>query len=200
MNTELLQRISRIYSSIGDVEEADPNKLKAAVISTNEITAVFQNFRGGLTNAKLSNLVHILIGNIANLHDHLRKWAKDNGKDKEKVTEAFTQSLELKIIQDLSNNDKHGYPPHESKSGKYPQLVKIKCIMQLKTQAKKGSTSGMTLGADGVPKFFGDGTAKAIITGDVVDNKNNRIGDLHKIATKAVEAWEQLLADFGCRG
>ncbi|MHC4653841.1 MAG: hypothetical protein ACYS91_02350 [Planctomycetota bacterium] len=201
MNTkELLKRIHRIYSSIKAVEETDPNKLKATVITTGKCTGVYQDFRGDLNDAELSNLAHMLISNIANLRDHLKKWAGKNGKDKEKVNEAFNQSLELRIIQDLSNNDKHGYPPHnKGDSKKLPKLVDINRIMQLKTQAKKGSSAVMTLGVNGVPKFLGDGTPKAIITGNVVDNKNNRIGDLHEIATKAVEAWEQLLTDFGCR-
>jgi len=198
MNTELLQRIRRIYSSIGAVEETDPSKLKAAVIATDEITAVFQDFRGGLTDDKLSNLAHMLIHNIANLHDHLKKWAAHNGKDKKKVNMAFGQSLELQIIKDLSNNDKHGYPPRDgSRSGKCPRLVDINRVMELKTQAKKSSAIAMTLGAGGVAKFFGDGTDKVIITGDVVDKKNNPIGDLYEIATKAVEAWKRVLADFG---
>ena len=199
MNTELSQRIHRIYSSIKAVEETDPNKLKATVITTGKWIGVFQFFRGGLNGAELSNLAHMLISNIANLRDHLRKWAVKNGKGKEKVDEAFNQSMELRIIQDLSDNDKHGYPPrNEGDSKKLPKLVNINRVMQLKTPAKKGSTIGMTSGAGGVPKFFGDGTAKAIISGDVVDNKNNPIGDLYEIAVKAVEAWEQLLADFGC--
>ena len=124
MNTELLQRVHRIYSAIRAVEETNPNKLKATTITTDKIVAVFQDFRGGLTNAELSNLAYTLIHNIANLRDHLRKWAVQNEKDKEKVDEAFTQSLELKIIQDLSDNDKHGYPPRNGKgeSGKCPQL------------------------------------------------------------------------------
>ncbi|MBU1260511.1 MAG: hypothetical protein ABIL62_20210 [Planctomycetota bacterium] len=201
MNTEeLLQRICRIQSSIGAVEETDPNKLKAAVIITDKITAVHQDFRGGLNDAELSNLAHMLISNIANLRNHLRTWAVNNGKDNKKVDETFNQSLELRIIQDLSNNDEHGYPPRNGgESRKSPRLIDINSVMQLKTQTKKGSTSGMTLGAGDAPKFFGDATYKAIITGDVVDNKNNHIGDLHKIATKAVEAWGQLWADFGCR-
>jgi len=33
MNTELLQRIRRIYSSIKDIEETDPNKLKASMLA-----------------------------------------------------------------------------------------------------------------------------------------------------------------------
>ena len=199
MNTEeLLQRICRIQSSIEAVEKTDPNKLKAKVITTDKITAVFQDFRGGLTDAELSNLAHTLIHNIANLQDNLKRWAAHNGHDKTKVKQTFKNSFDLQIIQDLSNNDKHGYPPRDGGlSGKCPQLVNINRVMQFKPQAKNGSTSRMTLGANGIPKFSGDGTAKAIITGNVVDNKNNRIGDLHEIATKAVEAWEQLLADFG---
>ena len=198
MNTELSQRIHRIYSSIKAIEETDPNKLKATVTTTDKYIDVFQDFRGGLNDVELSNLAHMLIYNIANLRGHLIKWAVQ--KDKEKINEAFAQSMELRIIQDLSDNDKHGYPSRNGGYSKiYPQLVNINRVMQLKTQAKKGSIIGITSGACDVPKFFGDGTAKAIITGDVIDNKNNRIGDLHEIATKAVEVWEQLLTGLGCR-
>jgi hypothetical protein len=197
MNTELLHRIRRIYSSIGAAEETDMNNLKPIVITMDEIKAVFQNFRGNLTNAELSNRVHMLIHNIANLHNHLRKWAVQNGMSKEKIDEVFAKSLELRIIKDLSDNDKHGYPPRNGGySKKYPQLVNINRVMQLKTQAKKNSTIGMTLGTSGAPKSLGDGTAKAIITGDIVDNKNKHIGDLHVIVTKAIEVWEQLLASL----
>ncbi len=197
MDNTIVQRINRIYAAIGAAEEDDPNKLKAAVIQTSKVKVVFQDFRGDLSNEDLSNYAHTVIHNIANLRDNLKRWAAQNGRDKIKVEHTFQNSFDLQIIQDLSNNDKHGYPPDRSYSGKYPKLVNINRVMQLQTQAKKGSTIGMTVGTGGVPKFFGDGTAKAIITGDVVDNDNNRIGDLRKIATKAVESWEELLADFG---
>ncbi len=200
MNTELSQRIHRIYSSIKAVEETDPNKLKATVITTDKCVGVFQDFRGGRNDAELSNLAHMLIYNIAHLKGYLIQWAKDNGHNKTKVNQTVGNSLDLQIIIDLSNRDKHvGRPRRDGgESKKRPQLVNINSVMHLKPQAKKDSTNGMTLGANGVPKFFGDGTAKEIITGDIVDNKNNRIGDLHEIATKAVEAWEQLLTVFGC--
>jgi len=200
MDDTILQRISRIYAAIGATEEDDPNKLMATVVQTDKIKAIFQDFRGDLSDDDLSNFAHMVIYNIAHLKNYLIQWAKDNGHDETKVDQTVGNSLDLQIIIDLSNRDKHVRPRRDGgESKKRPHLVDINRVMQLKTQAKKGSTSGMTLGAGGAPKFFGDGTAKAIITGDVVDNKNNRIGDLHKIATKAVEAWEQLLADFGCR-
>ena len=69
--------------------------------------------------------------------------------------------------------------------------------MRLQLQANKGSAISMSLRADGTPRFVGDGIAKAVVTGNVVDNDNIRIGDLYDIANKAVEAWETLLTDFG---
>ena len=55
---------------------------------------------------------------------------------------------------------------------------------------------GLLPATDGTPKFFGDGNAKAVITGDVVNKDGNRIGDLYEIGTKAVRAWETLLNEW----
>jgi hypothetical protein len=198
MDDAILQRIRRIYDSICDIEENALNKLRATVIQNEKIKAVFQDFRGGFSNGDLSNYAHMIIHNLANLQDNLKRWAAHNGRDKTKVDQAVNNSFDLQIIKDLSNNDKHGYPPRDrGHSRKCPQLVDITRVIQLRTQAKKDSTIGMTLGAHGIPKIFGDGTAKTVITGDVVDNDNNRIGDLYEIVNRAVEAWEQLLDDFG---
>lgn len=200
MDDDILQRISRIYAAIGSIEEDDPHKLKATVIQTEKIKAVCLDFRAGFSDDDLSNQAHSVIHNVANLRDHLRRWASHHNQDKNKVDQAVSDCLELQVIQDLSNNDKHGYPPRDGGySGECPQLIEIDRVMRLQTQAKKGSMIGMTFGADGVPKFHGDGTAMAVITGSVVDNDGNRIGDLYDIANKAVEAWETLLVEFGLR-
>jgi hypothetical protein len=198
MDDIILQRISRIYSAIGAIEESDPKKLKATVIQNDKFNAVIQDFRGGFSDDELSNQAHSVIHNIANLRDNLRRWAAKNGHDKNKIDRTVNSSFELQVIQDLSDNDKHGYPPRNGGDSKRsPELTGINRVMRLETQGKKGSMIAMTIGADGVPRFRGDGTAKAVVTGDVVDNTNGRIGDLYEIATKAVEAWERLLVDLG---
>lgn len=198
MDDVILQRISRLYAAIGAIEEHDLNKLKATVIQTDKIRAVFQDFRAGFSDDELWNQAHSLIHNIANLRDHLRRWASHHGQDKNKVDQTVDKCLELQIIKDLSNNDKHGYPPRDGgHSGRRPQLVEIDRVMRLQTQEKDGSVALITFGTGGVPRFIGDGTAKAVVTGDVVDNDNKRIGNLYDIANKAVVAWENLLADFG---
>ncbi|HNS21435.1 MAG TPA: hypothetical protein PKH24_13110 [Sedimentisphaerales bacterium] len=55
----------------------------------------------------------------------------------------------------------------------------------------------MTLGSGGVPKISGDGTAVAVITGDVIDADGNAIGELYEIELRGIQAWELLLKDLG---
>ncbi len=198
MDDTIRKRISRIYAAIGEIEETDPQKLKAAMIQTENIKVVFQNFRSGYSDDDLSNQAHTAIHNIANLRDNLRRWAANNGHDTHRVDAVVNNCFDVQVIQDLSNNDKHGYPLRDGgRSKKFPQLTEINRVIRLQTQEKKGSMIAMTIGPGGVPRFHGDGTAKAVVTGNVVDNVNERIGDLYEIATKAVEAWEGLLVDFG---
>ena len=51
---------------------------------------------------------------------------------------------------------------------------------------------GLTFGLNGT-HVTGDGTARVIITGDIVDADDNRIADLAETICKAVEVWERLL-------
>jgi hypothetical protein len=198
MDDTILERIERIYAAIGAIEECDPQKLKARLIRGDKVMGFVQDFREGLSDHDLSNQAYTLIHNIANLADHLRKWASEHSQDKTKVDKTLDSSVELQIIKDLSNNDKHGYPPRDGgRSGKRPQLKGIDRVMRLQTQARAGSMIAMTIGRDGVPIFLGDGAAKAIVTGDIVDGGKNRIGDLYEIANIAVGRWEKLLAEFG---
>ncbi len=199
--SDLPTRLRRICASIGQAREEDPSKLRAKVISTPTLVGIEQDFRGGLSQDDLENLVHNLIHNIANLGNHLRKWAKQNNHDRGLVDEAIRTSRPLQIMIDLSNNDKHGYPPRESgRSGLTPRLVNINRVMELRPAARKGSTVGMQLCSDGTPRILGDGRAAAVITGDVVDKNQGYIGDLSRLATEAVEQWEHLLKNFRLLG
>ena len=70
--------------------------------------------------------------NIANLKDQLRRWARQNGTDPATIDQAIGASNALNIIIDLSNNDKHGYPPRDDGySGVAPQVSGIDRVMKL---------------------------------------------------------------------
>lgn len=200
LNNDLLFRVQCLYAAIGAVEETDISKFLPEVINDGHRIGFYQDWSGGLTDADLTNIANSLIHNIANLRDNLKNWAARNGRDKTQIDAAFKKSEALKVIQDLSNNNKHGYPPRNGgHSGKSPRVEKINRIMQMTTKAKRGSSVGLAFTLQGVPKILGNGTAKVIISGDILDRNNNRIGDLHKTALEAVKVWESVLGDFGVK-
>ena len=195
---ELTLRIQRIYEAIDAVVETDMSKLKPKIIKDGKRIGVYQDFTGGRSDAEVENNAHILIYNVANLKDHLRKWADNNGKDKGKVNAAFRSSQALKIIKDLSNNDRHGYDPSKKgNSRKSPRIEKISTVMQMTTKSEKGSVMSLKLDQQGRPVITGSGNAKVIITGDILDRNGNKIGDLYNTVLEGVEVWEGVLGDFG---
>ena len=199
-NDALISRVQRLYVAIGATEETDISKFMPKVINDGSRVGFYQDWSGGRSDAELANTAHMLIYNIANLKDLLKKWGVRNGKDKTKVDSAFKSSQALKIIKDLSNNDRHGYDPKKrGNSGKSPRVDRITSIMRMTTKPEKGSFVSLTLNRQGVPQIAGSGTGKVIITGDILDGAGNKIGDLHETALEAVKIWQSVLGDFGVK-
>jgi hypothetical protein len=191
-------RIRRLYAAIGAAQVTDMSHLPARVVSTPRVLGIIQDFSGGASSAELENIAISVILNVASLRDHLRRWASRTGRDKGKVEEAFEKSPALKIIQDLFDRDKHAGPRRDGGySGRSPMLSNIGRVMRLQTQPRAGSRVTMVLGADGTPRIGGDGFAAAVLTGDVLDQEGERLGDLFDLELQAVEAWESLLAEYG---
>jgi len=139
-----------------------------------------------------------LIHNIANLHDHLRKWAaRTDARKEDVIDDTFDKSLPLKIMKDLSNVDKHGPPRNRGFSGLAPRLEGVRRSLRITAKPKKGVE--ITMGPRGTPQLTGEGSAKAILTGEVVDSDGNRIGELMGLATAAITAWETVARDLGLK-
>ena len=75
MSESVEMRIERIYSSVRCAIDKDFEKFKPKVVSTKTIHGFYQDFRGGMSDADLSNAAGIILHNIASLEDHLRKWS-----------------------------------------------------------------------------------------------------------------------------
>ena len=199
-NDDLISRVQCLYAAIGATQETDTSKFMPKVIDDGSRVGFYQDWSGGLSDAELANTAHILSYNTANLKDVLTKWAVRKGKDKTEVDTAFKSSQALKIIEDLSNNDRHGYDPERGgNSDKSPRVDRITSIMRVTTKPQKGSFVSLTLNRQGVPQIAGSGTAEVIITGDILDSAGNKIGDLHETALEAVKIWESVLGDFGVK-
>lgn len=196
-NDDLILRVKRLYGAIKASEEIEMSKFLPKVINDGRRKGFFQDWSGGLTEAEVTNIAQSLIYSIAHFDAPLKKWADQNGKDKTKVDHMFNSSLALQIIKDLSNYDKHPYPPRNGgHSGKSPRIDKFRRVMQMTTKPARNSFVALTFTAQGVPKVSGDGTAKVVVSGDILDKDGNKIGNLHETALEAVKAWEDILSDF----
>lgn len=196
MDSALVERLQRIYSALGGTVEGDMAKLPPVVLMTDNAVLVWQDFTGGLSVAQLTNLAYSLIHNIASLKDHARRVLKTAGIDPEKSEEIGNVST-LRIIADLSNNDKHGYPPRNGgNSGLSPHLGQVTRILRMVTGGEAGSVTALTFGPTGMV-LSGDGTIEAIITADVLDAEESRIGDLHELCVEGLQLWENGLTGIG---
>jgi hypothetical protein len=196
VSDDITFRVRRLYAAIGANIETDLTKFPATVTVNDKFTYVEQNFRGGWTEEQIHNNAIQVIHAIANLRDNLSRWAAANGKDRQRVWDTFNNSFHIRVIMDLSNVEKHGYPlTKPSSSGRDPKLVDVGRRMVL----PPGTGVAIGLGTNGVPQQFGDGSTSVVVTGVVADKHGTVIGHLHDIESKAVRDWEALLAEFGLR-
>ena len=194
---DIIRRVERIKAALGAIAD-DENIIKYKAITARLQGGgkfVFQDFRQGLSDADLSNLVHSAIDVVAHLKDHLKKWAKDTGKDKAIVESAIDDCFELQVVVDLSNRDKHGEPRDGGRTGVSPSLAEINRVMQL--QAPAGSSVSYTMNPDGSPRIRGGGSARVVVTATVVGRDKQPLGDIQAILEKAVSKWESVLSELG---
>jgi hypothetical protein len=193
MNEEIQERIKRIYAALGGMSE-DWTRQALRVTPTFDAKSigVMLDFKGGTTDEEISNQVHITVHNIANLRDHLRKWARENQRDESKVDDAFRSSEAIRLIADLSNNDKHGYPPRAGGfSGCSPRLMNVTRALQTKGP---GSSFRFSLRDGSVTTA---GNLKVVIDADIVAADGEHLGSLPGVAADAITDWERLLQELG---
>jgi hypothetical protein len=195
-DADIFRRLNRIYAAVDQAIEADLTKFPPTVIDSEGFFSVSQEFSGGLDSGQLENLAHSLIHNIANFRDHVRHYAKLQSADLAAITAILDDSHSFQLIKDLSNNDKHGYPPSNGGfSGRSPQLLNVERVLRLTTGAAKGARVAMTFGVNGpiVAATHGGGAA-VVATGEVQDKDGVRIDSFDGIAEDAVDACEHALA------
>jgi hypothetical protein len=198
---ELLDRLHRCYAAVDAAVEGDLSKFPPKIIADEKQFGMYQDFLCGLTEPQISNLAHTVIHNIANLRDHLRRWAGKNGLDPKDIERTIAACAALQVIIDLSNNDKHGYPPRDGgQSTKSPKLLDVKRVLRMSTGPGAGSGIAIVFTPTG-PKHFasGGGFSQVVVTGSVVDGSGASLGDLYDLGNEALKAWQQQLGAFGIR-
>lgn len=189
-------RIKQMHAALGAVDELDINAAPAKVGVSSRHFFYSVDFSDGISSVELANQVTLLLTGIGSLKDHYATWCKANGKPCD-VKSFIRSDQSVAIIQDLWNRDKHP-ELKKSWSGLYPELRDVTRVMQLQTQAKKGSISGVFLNPSTMKlESYGDGQASLVIHGEVFDKDEQKVGDFNRIVKRAVNAWEQMLRRSG---
>jgi hypothetical protein len=188
---ELERRIQRIYSSVDASIDVDIAKLTpASVVDTANSYSAHYDFSGNLTDSDLLNIVYGIIHNIANFRAHAKKWLKDNGKNENSIEQVVDKSLSLKLAIDLSNYEKHPYPPRDGgRSGLAPTLTRVKRLLSMT------GGSRVIFGPHQPPSVQGSGSAQLVIDARVLDKDGNTLGDFNKLMASAVTDLEQFLLE-----
>ena len=195
--TQLIQKIERLRAALGEAEDADLSKWKAALEPVPELPGVVRlrhDFSGGLSKPQIENIVWTVTRSIADMYDHLRKWASAHGHEKEAVDRAVAGCFELALVIDLATYDKHG--GHDRKGGRSKALSRLQNVsrraMVSATYKAPGQVVGMAIGLDGVEPVGAD-RAAIVATGEIV-LRDGRVLDLEYVQQKAVTAWEELFS------
>jgi hypothetical protein len=193
MDDDLNSRVRRIYAALAHVIGESIVEVVATHSAAGGLQFFAVDFREGLTDEEISNRVYSVISNIANLEGHLIRWVRAKGLNADLVRTVVDRSAELKLIIDLANNDKHGYPPRDGgRSGHSPRLVGLDRWLAMTTLPEAGSTVSFTIGRDGIGQI-GGGSAKVVITGAIVAGDGEPLGDLDAAIEASISVWEQFM-------
>jgi hypothetical protein len=192
---QLIVKIDRLRAAVGATEDRDLSKIKATVAQTASMVHVQHDFRGGLTQAQIDNMVWSVIRAIADLKDYLNKWASDHGLPRDAGEAAVRSSPELALILDLANFDKHGaHDRNGGWSGQFPELRDLRRGLRITTAAVPGAVAGMQILPTGEIRTVGN-TAVTIL-GDICLRDGRQI-EIGYVQQRAIEAWERAFHQFG---
>jgi hypothetical protein len=193
--SQLIAKVERLRASIGAAEDRDLSKVKATVTQTVNSVSVQHDFSGGLTQAQIDNMAWGVIRAIADLKDHLNRWAAANGHPRDAGDVAVQSCLELALVVDLANFDKHGaHDRNGGQSNLLPEVKNLRRGLRITTAARPGALAGLQLLPTGEIKTVGD--AAVTILGDVCLRDGRKL-EIVGVQLRAVEAWEKAFGQFG---
>jgi len=181
----LNSRIIRLYKSLGKHYDKD---IRSSMRIDREITGDIHSISisfGAQDEFDLTNVVMETIGGIADLKDHLKNKLKGKNQPIQLVEDLINNSLELALITDLNNQEKHGYPLRQKSRTKLnPRILNLSQGLGVKG-GETGSVQ-FTITSESAKYKSASDNMVLLITGQVVDDKDNFIITLDEMIVKAI--------------
>lgn len=194
---DIQSRLNRMYSSVDQRFDDDVRKHVKMTDEPHDQGRVFRlSFDASHNEDEALNSILSIIGNIANLKDHLKKkYANDGGNPKD-IENEIDNSPFLQLVIDLHNGDKHGYPLTTKRSYKDPVIENIGRAISISADANN-NTSYFTFSPDG--QFESSGNSTIVITADIKDSQGKIICSFDELVDSSIQEWEKIITKFNLR-
>jgi len=184
----LTLRLERIYTAIGDTTDAEIQKyIKVTIVgdANSPNPTIKITFNNNQSESKTTNIVLVIIEHLAKLKDHLKNKM---GNQKQLVEKKVNESLELQLIMDLSNAEKHGYPVKTERSKKSPRIQNITTSLVIPPQEKIGINPR-------TGEIVEPGSCFIRVEAEIVDKSGTLICRWPQMINKALGEWENFIQE-----
>lgn len=204
LSPELEERFRCVYAAIGEVYSREPDEFVQVgqIPAERGLQVVRITFDGGRSQAQLKNDALQAVAHVANLHDHLRAFARKRKRDPDEVDAVIRGSKGLSVPMDLNNAEKHGEEKRGTGrwSGLWPRLGEVTKALRFMGGGTPPSFSiAITPGERTYSNPQVQGNAASVLVADVLDENGKKIGDgdLVGMVEAGLAAYEQMLVTWG---
>jgi hypothetical protein len=140
---------------------------------------------------KILSILHLL----ATPKDHLKKRLEKNGDDPKVVERVIDSSIHLKVLIDLVNADKHGYPTKSNRSKKNPV---IKNASQGLRNNNDGKPIVVMMSPNGELETVHGKPPSVVLSAGIFDDKKNFLFDLDTLVETSYYHWVTIAKMYNC--
>ncbi|MDD5012950.1 MAG: hypothetical protein PHI45_03070 [Candidatus Pacebacteria bacterium] len=189
-------RLERLYSSIDKQYESDVLEHMQTKIEKKEgdTFTMTIDFNAKLNENEDVNRINSIIAGLANLKDHLKTKLKLKGGNPQNIEDEINNDLPLQLILDLNNQEKHGYPLLNKRSGKDPKITDIS-----KGLSPKPGVIATAFIKDPITGAGHTNNMAIVITARVVDGDGNLLYYLSDLIDKTLNSWEAIIDKYNLK-
>ena len=136
---------------------------------------------------KLENVVRLIIDNLATLKDAFKNKLKKRGEVKPIVKDFVDSSIYLKVLIDLDNAYKHGYPTESNLSKMHPVIKNVRQTLRL--EWKEGGFPIGMIDTKGKMEIMDAASSAVVVLADIYDEKGNFFLSLDFLIEICYELW-----------
>ncbi len=184
---DLRLRLKRVLKALDAAEDEDYKNYFKIEKNGESITTTFP-FVGD--EIELMNQAMGIILLLGTVKDHLKKAIAKAGHDKNIVEKCIDGSPHLKILMDLYNAEKHGYPVKKSRSGLNPKIANISVGARNNNNGQPivvmaAQEGGFTV-ADGYP------APSVVLVAQIIDEFDRNLMDYEDLTDTCYHLWEEI--------